>query len=177
MNALVEDQMQRLRKALDSDEAHQWLNEHRGNNRFYFGRYRGKRLSLGQNTIRKRTNPETQKSPNYAAIYKKWTEPCVVSTGILRKRSNKAKMRSKKLKKNASSSRTDGGEMLSRWICSLTRPTFDSPTAYAKHHADARDQEEDDPRKHGNGSKLTQAMFLPWLLTNCICIAAHRVRK
>lgn len=39
MNALVEDQLQRLRNALDSKAAREWLDEHRGHHRFYFGRY------------------------------------------------------------------------------------------------------------------------------------------
>lgn len=41
MNALVEDQLQRLRRYLDSEHARQWLDSHRGGNRFYFGRYTG----------------------------------------------------------------------------------------------------------------------------------------
>ena len=41
MNALVEDQLSRLRKALDSDSARTWLLNHRQGNRFYFGRYNG----------------------------------------------------------------------------------------------------------------------------------------
>lgn len=41
MNALVEDQMQRLRKSLDSMDARQWLDDHRHGHRFYFGRYTG----------------------------------------------------------------------------------------------------------------------------------------
>ena len=39
MNALVEDQMSRLRSALDSPEARNWFNQNRHGNRFYFGRY------------------------------------------------------------------------------------------------------------------------------------------
>lgn len=39
MNALAEDQMVRLRRLLDSEEAHHWLDQNRGGNRFYFGRY------------------------------------------------------------------------------------------------------------------------------------------
>jgi ATP-dependent helicase YprA (DUF1998 family) len=39
MNALVEDQMTRLRRALDSPAARQWLATHRHGNRIYFGRY------------------------------------------------------------------------------------------------------------------------------------------
>ena len=39
LNALVEDQLMRLRRACDSRDARQWLDDNRGNNRFYFGRY------------------------------------------------------------------------------------------------------------------------------------------
>jgi DEAD/DEAH box helicase domain-containing protein len=41
MNALVEDQMTRLRKALDSQSAHDWLNRNCNRNRIYLGRYNG----------------------------------------------------------------------------------------------------------------------------------------
>ena len=41
LNALVEDQLMRLRRACDSRDARQWLDDNRGNNRFYFGRYTG----------------------------------------------------------------------------------------------------------------------------------------
>jgi Lhr-like helicase len=41
LNALVEDQMRRLRSTLDSDNAHQWLDANRGGNRITFGRYTG----------------------------------------------------------------------------------------------------------------------------------------
>lgn len=39
MNALVEDQMTRLRKALDSDEIQKFMDEKMGGNRIFFGRY------------------------------------------------------------------------------------------------------------------------------------------
>jgi len=41
MNALVEDQMVRLRRALDSNDAHQVMDKHFGGNRIFFGRYTG----------------------------------------------------------------------------------------------------------------------------------------
>jgi ATP-dependent helicase YprA (DUF1998 family) len=41
LNALVEDQLRRLRIALDDDAVHQWLDRHRGGNRITFGRYTG----------------------------------------------------------------------------------------------------------------------------------------
>lgn len=42
MNALVEDQLLRLRQALDSNRARAWLDQNRGGHRFYFGRYTGR---------------------------------------------------------------------------------------------------------------------------------------
>jgi hypothetical protein len=41
MNALVEDQLSRMRRALDSDEARAWFTAYRGGNRIYIGRYNG----------------------------------------------------------------------------------------------------------------------------------------
>ncbi|MEV5756605.1 DEAD/DEAH box helicase [Streptomyces tendae] len=40
-NALADDQLVRLRRALDSKEARDWLDQHRRGHRFYFGRYTG----------------------------------------------------------------------------------------------------------------------------------------
>lgn len=41
LNALAEDQMARLRLALDGDQIRAWLNTNRPGNRFWFGRYTG----------------------------------------------------------------------------------------------------------------------------------------
>lgn len=41
MNALVDDQLLRLRRALDNDGIRAWLDKHRSGHRFYFGRYTG----------------------------------------------------------------------------------------------------------------------------------------
>lgn len=41
MNALVEDQMTRLRDALDNDEVQTWMRDHLNGNRIFFGRYNG----------------------------------------------------------------------------------------------------------------------------------------
>ncbi|MBN9494919.1 DEAD/DEAH box helicase, partial [bacterium] len=41
LNALVEDQLRRLRMALDTDGTHNWLDRERGGNRITFGRYTG----------------------------------------------------------------------------------------------------------------------------------------
>lgn len=50
MNALVDDQLIRLRRALDGDEVRSWLNEHRSGHRFYFGRYTGATPVTGSRT-------------------------------------------------------------------------------------------------------------------------------
>jgi ATP-dependent helicase YprA (DUF1998 family) len=42
LNALVEDQLGRMRTVLDSDSARNWLQMRRGGNRLYFGRYTGR---------------------------------------------------------------------------------------------------------------------------------------
>ena len=41
LNALAEDQMARLRLALDGDPVRAWLSANRPGNRFWFGRYTG----------------------------------------------------------------------------------------------------------------------------------------
>ena len=41
MNALVEDQLVRLRRTLDGQSARDWASAHRSGHRFYFGRYTG----------------------------------------------------------------------------------------------------------------------------------------
>lgn len=50
LNALVEDQLSRLRDALDSSQARAWLDSNRGGNRFYFGRYTGRTPVSGGRT-------------------------------------------------------------------------------------------------------------------------------
>lgn len=48
MNALVEDQMTRLRKALDSDDTREWLSKNTNGNAIYFGRYNGSSPVAGE---------------------------------------------------------------------------------------------------------------------------------
>ena len=50
LNALVEDQLRRLRMTLDSPDAHAWLDVHRGGNRVMFGRYTGQTPVPGRST-------------------------------------------------------------------------------------------------------------------------------
>lgn len=41
LNALIEDQVGRIRQACDGGQARNWLTQHRGGHRFWFGRYNG----------------------------------------------------------------------------------------------------------------------------------------
>lgn len=50
LNALVEDQLRRLRKTLEADSVHQWLDRQRGGNRITFGRYTGQTPVSGEQT-------------------------------------------------------------------------------------------------------------------------------
>ena len=50
LNALIEDQLGRIRKATDLPAARAWLDEHRDRNRFWFGRYAGKTPVAGLST-------------------------------------------------------------------------------------------------------------------------------
>jgi len=60
MNALVEDQLTRLRRALDSEEARQWFQDNRNGNRIYFGRYNGVTPVPGHE-INENNNPNSKK--------------------------------------------------------------------------------------------------------------------
>jgi DEAD/DEAH box helicase domain-containing protein len=71
LNALVEDQLRRLRSTLDSPNANVWMNNHRAGNRVLFGRYTGATPVSGppQNTaairrLRQRLRDTFDASPN-----------------------------------------------------------------------------------------------------------------
>ena len=54
LNALVEDQLARLREALDSPGARSWMQNHRRGNQIYFGRYTGRTPVSGERTSNSR---------------------------------------------------------------------------------------------------------------------------
>lgn len=64
MNALVEDQLTRLRNALDSDVARQWYAQRRGNP-IYFGRYNGNTPIAGHE-LRPNGHPDRQRIEDLA---------------------------------------------------------------------------------------------------------------
>ena len=96
MNTLVEDQLVRLRRALDGEAATTWLDVHRGGHRFYFGRYTGKTPVSGdpQNKgavrrLRRYLTEITRRSSgsretNVASICPGWMEPKCEVVGTCR---------------------------------------------------------------------------------------------
>ena len=100
LNALVEDQLMRLRRACDSPEARQWLADKRGDNRFYFGRYTGLTPVPGQEKSEKNTNPNLRRLQNQLEK--------------LQRQSEKAK-ESEKTRYFFPSTDPDASEMWSRW--------------------------------------------------------------
>ncbi len=62
MNALVEDQLTRLRKALDSSEAREWMESTAPGNRIYMGRYNGQTPVAGHE--RNSPNARGVRTPN-----------------------------------------------------------------------------------------------------------------
>ena len=94
MNALVEDQLVRLRKSLDSGNARTWLDSHRAGNRFYFGRYTGK-------------SPVSGKPDNKNAISKLENQLSSIAKRAERVKDDE--------KRRYFLPRLDGAEMVSRW--------------------------------------------------------------
>lgn len=122
MNALVEDQLTRLRKALDSEAARQWLNKNRSGNRIYLGRYNsntpiaGHEFKQNQNPDRdriKRLAAELIKMDKAALAVQKTIEEKIEE---LRKDGKDTPEQRQKIKELAYFfSRLDGAEMRSRW--------------------------------------------------------------
>ena len=100
LNALVEDQLMRLRRACDSPEARQWLADNRNDNRFYFGRYTGLTPVPGQEKSEKSTNPNVRRLQNQLEK--------------LQKQAEKAK-ESEETRYFFPSTDPDASEMWSRW--------------------------------------------------------------
>ena len=103
MNALVEDQLVRLRKALDGLAPRKWLDEHRAGHRFFFGRYTGQTPVSGSSSNRDRVNElrsllSDLEKRSKRAIEMDATEP--LADGRLRRYHVQA---------------LDGAEMRSRW--------------------------------------------------------------
>jgi ATP-dependent helicase YprA (DUF1998 family) len=66
MNALVEDQLSRLRRALDSPQSREWMAANRDGNRIYVGRYTGLTPVPGHEY--RRPNQQGRRSPDSGRI-------------------------------------------------------------------------------------------------------------
>lgn len=62
MNALVEDQMTRLRDALDNDDVQKWMEERLNGNRIFFGRYNGATPTSGYPKFKEPSNARIYQS-------------------------------------------------------------------------------------------------------------------
>jgi Lhr-like helicase len=106
MNALVEDQLVRLRRALDGPAARAWLDQHRPGHRFTFGRYTGQTPVGGE--------AGGAQSSNLANYLKFVEERCLKAREI----DDGLGADSKRFYVPS----VDGAEMRSRWDMQLTPP-------------------------------------------------------
>jgi DEAD/DEAH box helicase domain-containing protein len=87
MNALVDDQMTRLRKALDSTASEEFYNDYCGNHRVYFGQYNGATpisadINEGNNTQKQKKQNELREKLNELQLY--WNKiQSVIDNGTL----------------------------------------------------------------------------------------------
>ncbi len=111
MNALVEDQLTRLRKALDAPEVRHWFDTRRSGNRFYFGRYNSATPVPGHE--RRPPNAHGQASPDGDRIEK--------LTEAMRAMEDAASAAAQRSAETGGGDvafffpRLDGAEMRSRW--------------------------------------------------------------
>ncbi|HDX9659956.1 TPA: DEAD/DEAH box helicase [Bacillus toyonensis] len=78
MNALVEDQLTRLRKALDSEEAREFYNSYLKGNKIYFGRYNGAAPVAGHE-YKKSGKPNREKIQELADHMKKLEQTSITA--------------------------------------------------------------------------------------------------
>lgn len=104
MNALVEDQLTRLRRALDSPAARAWLAEHRPGQRIYFGRYNGSTPVPGHEHQPDSDEPDADRIARLVGEMRKLE----AAARAAEKQKNKSDVR-------YFFPRPDGAEMRSRW--------------------------------------------------------------
>ena len=107
MNALVEDQLSRLRRALDSPKALVWFGENRDGNRIYFGRYNGETPVPGHEFKKNTRRPDRQRIEKLASTLTKMDKAA--------KAVEKHAKETGKLDVRYFFPRLDGAEMRSRW--------------------------------------------------------------
>jgi ATP-dependent helicase YprA (DUF1998 family) len=112
MNALVEDQLVRLRRALDGEDVRKWLDSNRRGHRFYFGRYTGRTPVSGRRgnptalgNLRTYLKSADARSAKAAQIDTEVYEQAIAAGQLLPERHSKRYF----------VPRLDGSEMRSRW--------------------------------------------------------------
>jgi ATP-dependent helicase YprA (DUF1998 family) len=126
LNALVEDQLRRLRRTLESPDVHNWLDQNRRGNRILFGRYTGQTAVSGR---RFRKNDQGELKPNLTAIdrlRRRLREIAGEHADILRQ-CDDASLKEAERKQMREEVRyyfqnPSGGEMWSRWDMQETPP-------------------------------------------------------
>ncbi len=111
VNALVEDQMTRLRKALDSDGARQWFAQNGNGNRIYLGRYNGLTPVPGHEWKRN-NNPDTEKIKELAEKLKEMDDTAQIARTYANDPNNPDPDKHEVV---AFFPQLDGAEMRSRW--------------------------------------------------------------
>lgn len=124
MNALVEDQLTRLRRALDSSQTRQLCSEHMNGNRIYFGRYTGNTPVPGHE-LNSRGNPDRQRIERLARELVDLDRGAMAAAGHAAQKEAEATTEDER---QASRDiiyffpRLDGAEMRSRWDMQQSPP-------------------------------------------------------
>lgn len=124
MNALVEDQLTRLRRALDSPQARQWCSQNMNGNRIYFGRYTGNTPVPGHEQNR-HGNPDRRRIERLARELADLDRGAIAAAEYAARK--EAKASSEEDREAARDSifffpRLDGAEMRSRWDMQQSPP-------------------------------------------------------
>ncbi|TCQ09611.1 helicase-like protein [Rhizobium sp. PP-F2F-G36] len=117
LNALVEDQMVRLRKAIDSPAAHEVMREHFNGNRIFFGRYTGESPVTGF-----REHPRRAKQDYWKGKAERSRKS--LRTKMRRYRDIQKRIAEEKTRPDLRYifPSTDGSELISRWDMQETPP-------------------------------------------------------
>jgi DEAD/DEAH box helicase domain-containing protein len=119
LNALVEDQLRRLRKTLDSESVRNWLDGYRARNRILFGRYTGETPVSGRYMIRDEAGRLRVNENALRRLRIRLREMAAESTQIDRQLADNPQL-SRDLRYYFQ--QPDGGEMWSRWDMQATPP-------------------------------------------------------
>jgi ATP-dependent helicase YprA (DUF1998 family) len=120
LNALVEDQLRRLRKVLDSDLTRTWLDQHRGGNRILFGRYTGDTPVSGPPLVPHQTTGDLVPNANATTRLRRALRTMDLAATNIGNQLDTNPHLDRDLRYYFP--RPDGGEMWSRWDMQETPP-------------------------------------------------------